>query len=76
MLLNLKENEKIVRGNIQLTKEEKQKELLEPTTMLYGELAEKNGYVNMLFTLKQEVPVHKGPGLAILTFSCQSTIRA
>jgi len=39
------ENEKIVRGNVHLTKEEKQKELLEPTTMLFGELAEKNGIV-------------------------------
>jgi len=41
----LKENEKIVRGKVQQsqTKEERQKELLEPTTMLYGELAEKNG---------------------------------
>ncbi|KAL9980322.1 hypothetical protein ACROYT_G008893 [Oculina patagonica] len=39
------ENEKIVRGNVPKTKEEKQKELLEPTTMLYGELAEKNGIV-------------------------------
>lgn len=39
------ENEKIARGEVKLTKEEKQKELLEPTTMLYGEMAEKNGIV-------------------------------
>lgn len=41
------ENEKIVHGKVRQsqTKEEKQKELLEPTTMLYGELAEKNGIV-------------------------------
>ncbi|KAJ7326570.1 hypothetical protein OS493_027524 [Desmophyllum pertusum] len=38
-------NEKIARGEIKRTKDEKQKELLEPTTMLYGELAEKNGIV-------------------------------
>ena len=28
------------------------------------------------FPFKQEVPVERGPGLAILTFSCQSTTRA
>lgn len=39
------ENAKIVQGNIQQTKEEQQKELLDPTTMLFGELAEKNGIV-------------------------------
>lgn len=39
------ENEKIVQGKIELSKEEMQKELLEPTTMLYGELAEKDGIV-------------------------------
>lgn len=41
------ENEKIVHGKVQQsqTKEEKQKQLLEPTTMLYGELPEKNGIV-------------------------------
>ena len=47
--LLLKENEKIVRGNIQQTKEEQQKELLDPTTMLFGELAEKNGCVVLTF---------------------------
>ena len=40
-------------GKIALSNEEMQKELLEPTTMLYGELAEKDGYVKMLlYTLK------------------------
>ena len=43
-----KENKKIVHGKIALSNEEMQKELLEPTTMLYGELAEKDGYVKML----------------------------
>ena len=34
----------MVRGKIKPgTNEEKQKELLEPATMLFGELAEKNG---------------------------------
>ena len=34
----------MVRGKMKLgTNEQKQKELLEPTTMLFGELAEKNG---------------------------------
>ena len=42
-LFILKENEKIARGEVKLTQEEKQKELLEPTTMLYGDIAEKNG---------------------------------
>ena len=42
-----KENKKIVHGKIALSNEEMQKELLEPTTMLYGELAEKDGYVKM-----------------------------
>ena len=43
-LLCLKENERIVHGKVQPeTNEEKQKQLLEPTTMLFGELAEKNG---------------------------------
>jgi len=37
-----------VHGKIALSNEEIQKELLEPTTMLYGELAEKDGYVKML----------------------------
>ncbi|KAK2558362.1 hypothetical protein P5673_019508 [Acropora cervicornis] len=39
------ENKKIVHGKIALSNEEMQKELLEPTTMLYGELAEKDGIV-------------------------------
>lgn len=40
------ENERIVHGKVQPeTNEEKQKQLLEPTTMLFGELAEKNGIV-------------------------------
>lgn len=45
ILSTLKENEKIARGEVKLTQEEKQKELLEPTTMLYGDIAEKNGIV-------------------------------
>ena len=39
----------MVRGKIKPeTNEEKQKELLEPTTMLFGELAEKNGYCKLV----------------------------
>ena len=42
--LTYQENERMVRGKIKPgTNEQKQKELLEPTTMLFGELAEKNG---------------------------------